>query len=180
MGLSIALGIVKAHGGGIRAESRIGEGTTFDVFLPSASEETQPESLQDKQSLPTGTERILFVDDERMLVDLNQARLQYLGYTVSSEVDPRQALQRFQSDPEGFELVITDMAMPGMTGDRLAWEILRIRNDIPILLCTGFSERISKESAKAAGLAGYLEKPVEMHTLAATVREVLDTSQHRD
>ncbi|MCF8107927.1 MAG: PAS domain S-box protein [Desulfohalobiaceae bacterium] len=180
MGLSIALGIVKAHGGGIRAESRIGEGTTFDVFLPSASEETQPESLQDKQSLPTGTERILFVDDERMLVDLNQARLQYLGYTVSSEVDPRQALQRFQSDPEGFELVITDMAMPGMTGDRLAREILRIRNDIPILLCTGFSERISRESAKAAGLAGYLEKPVEMHTLAATVREVLNTAQHRD
>lgn len=180
MGLSIALGIVKAHGGGIRAESRIGEGTIFDVFLLSASEETQPESLQDKQSLPTGTERILFVDDERMLVDLNQARLQYLGYTVSSEVDPRQALQRFQSDPEGFELVITDMAMPGMTGDRLAREILRIRNDIPILLCTGFSERISRESAKAAGLAGYLEKPVEMHTLAATVREVLDTAQHRD
>ena len=180
MGLSIALGIVKAHGGGIRTASRLGEGTTFEAFLPHARQNAREEEAQNKQALPSGTERILFVDDEKMLVDLNRARLHYLGYTVTSAFDPEQALKLFQSDPDSFELVITDMTMPGMTGDRLSREILSIRKDIPIILCTGYSERISRESAQAAGLAGYLEKPVDMHTLAATVREVLDRSRHQD
>ncbi len=180
MGLSIALGIVKAHGGGIRSESRIGGGTTFEVFLPRVRQDARQETIHDKQALPSGTERILFVDDEKMLVDLNQARLHYLGYTVTSAVDPNQALELFQSDPGSFELVITDMTMPGMNGDRLSRHILDIREDIPIILCTGYSERISRESAKAAGLAGYLEKPVDMQTLAETVRGVLDTSKNQD
>jgi PAS domain S-box-containing protein len=180
MGLSIALGIARAHGGGIRTQSRIGVGTTLEVFLPHARQDAGEEAAQDKQSLPSGTERILLVDDEKMLVDLNQARLHYLGYTVTSAVDPNQALTFFQSDPKRFDLVITDMTMPGMTGDRLCREIRNIREDVPIILCTGYSERISGETARAAGLAGYLEKPVDMHTLAATVREVLNTAQHRD
>ncbi len=124
--------------------------------------------------LPGGNEKILFVDDESSLVEFNKERLERLGYTVESRTDSVAALALFLSSPHAFDLVITDMTMPRMTGDVLARELLKIRPDLPIILCTGYSARMSEEKAMELGIKKYLEKPVEMENLARSVRQVLD------
>jgi len=108
------------------------------------------------------------------MVKLNQQRLERLGYKVTPQTDSSEALKLFLSDPNQFDLVITDMTMPRMTGDKLTQEILKIRSDMPIILCTGYSERMSSERAQELGIRKYIEKPIEMETLARSVREVLD------
>jgi len=177
MGLAVVHGIVKSNQGGIRVSSRVGAGTSFEVFLPVTRE--RPGALQAETNGPllSGSERVLLVDDEELIVQINRARLEDLGYQVTSTTDPLQALHFVQSDQEGFDLIITDMTMPAMTGDKLAEEILRRNPNLPIILCTGYNERISEESAKELGIAEYVEKPIDMHDLAVTVRQVLDRGQ---
>lgn len=173
LGLSVVHGIVNSHHGRISVESKPEKGTTFSILFPALERVTRDEP-KEFQELPTGKERILFVDDEGAMVNLNQQRLERLGYTVVPKTDPLEALDFFHANPDQIDLVITDMTMPRMTGDRLTQEILNIRPDMPIILCTGYSNRISEERAKEIGIRKYIEKPIEMENLARTVREVLD------
>ena len=178
LGLSVVLGMVKGHHGRISVESKPGAGTKFKILFP-AMEGHIKEQPKEHQVLPAGKESILFVDDEETLVNLNQQRLERLGYTVTGKTDPVEALEFFLANPDQIDLIITDMTMPHMTGDKLAQEILKIRPDMPIILCTGYNERISKERALELGVRKYLEKPIEMANLARSVREVLDAGESR-
>ena len=173
MGLSTVHGIVKSHGGMIQVTSEPGAGTTFQVFFPQL-ENDRVAREKAMTPLPTGRERILFVDDEEILADLGAQMLKRLGYQVVMRTGPLEALGAFRVRPEDFDLVITDMTMPNMTGEKLAGEIMKIRPDLPVILCTGFSESISEEKAKALGLAEFLMKPLAVDALAQTIRRVLD------
>ena len=130
-------------------------------------------------ALPTGTERILVVDDEASLVEMTSRILERLAYTVVGTTSSTEALRLVQKQPDRFDLVITDMAMPEMAGDRLARELLSLRPDMPVILCTGHSDRIDAERAVKLGIAGYYMKPLEMKTLAKEVRNVLDEAQRK-
>ncbi len=173
LGLSVVHGIVNSHHGGISVASTPGKGTTFTLLFPALQGEAMDEPKV-FQKLPTGKERILFVDDEDVMAKLNQQRLEKLGYTVMAKTDPSEALRFFRGHPDQIDLVITDMTMPHITGDKLAQEILKIRSDMPVILCTGYSNRISEASVLALGIRKYIEKPIEIETLARSVREVLD------
>jgi PAS domain S-box-containing protein len=173
MGLSVIHGIVKRHGGGILVESELGKGTVFEIYFP-AFEKTVEEEKEPEGENRGGSERILYVDDEESLLNLNRQRLERLGYQVKSTTKPVDALEWFKADPDQFDVVITDMTMPRMTGDRLTKEILTIRPHMPVIICTGYSERMSEKKAKALGVRKYLEKPIDVRNLAAVLREVLD------
>ncbi|MBW2643304.1 MAG: PAS domain S-box protein [Deltaproteobacteria bacterium] len=172
MGLSVVHGIVKSHGGAIIVESELGKGTTFSVFFPVIEKQVDSE-IEIDEKLPTGNERILFVDDEESMVYVGRYRLERLGYQVEAQTSPVQALKLFQANPDQFDLLITDMAMPRMTGDMLVKEILKIRPDIPTILCTGFSEKIDEERSKKLGISAYIVKPFDRRDLAKLVRKVL-------
>jgi PAS domain S-box-containing protein len=173
LGLSVVHGIVKSHGGEISVGSELGKGTTFRIYFPVIEEEAVKESEPDKE-LPTGNERILFIDDETSMVHIGRKGLERLGYQVEAKSSPREALELFHANPDQFDLVITDMTMPQMAGDQLVQEILKIRPDIPTILCTGFSEKIDKEKVKQIGIRQYIEKPINRSDLAKVVRNVLD------
>ena len=173
MGLAMVHGIVKSHNGAISVQSKPGEGSSFHILFPLIKQ-VQPDEVKLIDKLPRGHERILFVDDERSIVEFNKQRLERLGYTVEIKTDPVAALALFVSNPDAFDLVMTDMTMPHMTGDALARQLLKIRPDIPIILCTGYSARMSEEKAMESGIKKYIEKPIEMENLARSVREVLD------
>jgi PAS domain S-box-containing protein len=174
LGLSVVYGIVKETGGTITVESEVGRGTTFSVYLPAA-EKSESEQARNKQSrLPWGKERILFIDDEPAIANLGRKSLERFGYEVTIRQSSLEALELFKYDPKRFDLVVTDMTMPHMTGDELAKEILSIRKDIPIILCTGYSKRISDMKAKEIGIRAFVMKPLTQHELAETVRRVLD------
>ena len=176
MGLSVVHGIVMNHNGAISVDSEFGEGTTFNIFLPIIEREPVPEPPID-EDLPIGKEAILFVDDEESIVKMERQRLVRLGYKVETTTSPFEALDAFRSKPDQFDLVITDLTMPKTTGDKLAKEILNIRSDVPILICTGFSETMDREKARDLGASGYLEKPHDKRELAIKVREVLDKNK---
>ena len=173
MGLAMVHGIVKNHNGIISVYSEPGKGSTFKILLPTIgkAEEKQPEKII---TLPMGLEKILFIDDEQALVDMGQQILERLGYEVTIQTNPLEALKLFTSQPNLFDLIITDMTMPQMSGDKLTKEILKIRSDMPIILCTGFSEKINKGSSGAIGIRKYLEKPLNKRELSIAIREVLD------
>lgn len=173
MGLSVVHGIVKSHGGAVSVQSQPGKGSTFEVFLPKIVNRVTTE-IDDTAPLPTGAERILFVDDEKALVDLGHKMLEHLGYSVECRTSSIEALELFRAQPHNFDLVITDMTMPNLTGEKLAAELMTVRPDIPIILCTGFSEQITEEKAQKMGIRKFVLKPIVMGTLARTVREVLD------
>ena len=173
LGLSVVHGIVNSHNGRITFLSNAGKGTTFNIFFPAIERQCQKKPKQ-LHMLPTGQERVLFVDDETSIVNLNQHRLERLGYKVTPQTDSFEALRLFRSDPNQFDLVITDMTMPKMTGDKLAQEIFKIRPDMPIILSTGYSDKISEARAQELGIRKYIEKPIEIEKLAGSVREVFD------
>jgi PAS domain S-box-containing protein len=173
MGLSVVHGIVKSHEGAISVESEYGQGTTFSLFFPVVEEQAVIET-ETVEELPTGNERILFVDDEESILFAGQKSLERLGYQVGVCLNPVEALELFRANPEQFDLVITDMTMPKMTGDQLVQEILKIRADVPIIISTGFHENIDEEKARQAGIRQYIEKPLNRRIMAEVVREVLD------
>jgi PAS domain S-box-containing protein len=173
MGLSIVHGIVKNHGGAICVDSNLGKGTTFRLLFPVVDEKAVNETkTTDEFSL--GTETILFVDDEQAITDMTQKGLEKIGYRVETSLNPLKALDLFQSKPDTFDLVITDMTMPQMTGAKLAQKLKEIRSDIPVIICTGHSSLIDEEKAKQLGIDGYLMKPVVMARIAKEIRRVLD------
>lgn len=173
LGLSVVYGIAKAHGGEITVQSEPGKGSAFSVYFPRVQARVKPES-ESLKSLPKGSERILFVDDEAELVQMGRMMLEALGYEVMSFTNSALACRAFVSHPDRFDLVITDMTMPVMTGAALSLEILKIRPGMPIILCTGHSEFINEKKAKETGIREFLMKPVFVKDLARVVREVLD------
>jgi CheY-like chemotaxis protein len=173
MGLSVVHGIVKSHGGYISADSELGKGTTFQVFFPYIESKPEPE-IEITVEIPRGKERILFVEDEKALVDAIQPMIERLGYKVTARTSSIEALEAFRANPDRFDLVITDFTMPNMTGMELAKEFLELRSDILIILCTGYSEHINEYKAKASGIRAFLTKPVFLGEIAKTIRKVLD------
>ena len=175
LGLAVVHGIVKSYKGFITVSSEVKKGTTFDVFLPRIdTPKVSSKTEQVEPPLRGNHERILFVDDETALAEIGQSMLEHLGYEVVVRPGSSDALEAFRAQPESFDLVITDMTMPNMTGDKLAKELLRIRPDIPIILCTGFSEYISEEKAKGLGIREFVMKPLIMENLARVVERALD------
>ncbi|MBI9074154.1 MAG: response regulator [Desulfatibacillum sp.] len=176
LGLAVVHGIVKSHAGAITVESGVGKGTVFKVYLP----ETEAGEVADEEHAfpaPRGKEHILFIDDEPDLLQLGRQMLEHLGYQVTTFDNPPEALKAFKQSSHVFDCVIMDQTMPVMTGGVLAQRILEVRPDIPIVLCTGYSEIMTEEKAWALGIKGYMMKPLELFRLSTTVREVLDSSE---
>ncbi|MCB2181775.1 MAG: response regulator [Desulfobulbaceae bacterium] len=177
LGLAVVHGIVRSYNGDVTVSSELGKGTTFHVYFPRATtlkEEVFQEDIA--STLPTGNERILLVDDDEGIVKMHKMMLERLGYNVTALTGSIATLERFQHTPDDFDLVITDMTMPGMTGADLAGRILAIRPDMPIILCTGYSEHIDADKAQAIGIRDYVMKPVVKRDFAAVVRRVLNAS----
>jgi len=179
LGLSIVHGIVAESGGFITCESEPGKGTTFQVFLPAIDGEALPET-NSEECVPTGRERILLVDDEEMLPDMGRAMLERLGYEVTIHTSSLEALAAFQSEPGSFDAVITDQTMPEMTGVELARKMLQIRPELPVILCTGFSNLVNEAQAKSYGIKGFALKPLTKKTMATLLRKVLNSQQGLD
>ena len=177
MGLSVVHGLVMSCHGTITVQSEVGKGTEFNVYLPLliGMEGEKEESVVTRP--PGGHERILFVDDDEALVNLGKEMLTGLGYQVTGWTSSLEALEHFRMLPDGFDLVITDMTMPNLTGIELAREMMLARPNLPVILCTGFSEAISPETAKALGLTDFVMKPVVIRQIAAAIRRALDRSE---
>ena len=176
MGLSMVHGIVESYGGKITVNSELGKGTTFSVYLPKTKERKALRTYQ-KEELPSGVERILFVDDEVPITKMGRQVLENLGYSVTTRTSSVEALELFLAKPNAFDLVITDMTMPNMTGDKLAFNLMKVRLDIPVILCTGYSKNISDETASKIGIKALVYKPIVKADFAKTVRKVLDEAK---
>jgi len=172
LGLAVVHGIVKKYGGTIQVESELGKGTTFHIYLPKA-DIAAPIKAEPPIPVMGGSERILFVDDEKMLVDIGQQALQRLGYDVVSRTSPIEAFELFKAKPDFFDLVITDKTMPGMTGDALARKLMSIRPDLPVIICTGYSQAIDQERAMQIGIKAFVMKPILINEIATAVRKAL-------
>ncbi len=174
LGLAVVHGIVESHNGGILVQSKIGEGTKFDVYFPKVSEKKEAKKSEKKQDLPTGNEKIFFVDDEFTLVDIGKKMLSTLGYKVETETNGLNALEIFMNDPYRFDLIVTDMSMPGLTGDKLIKRIKALRPDLPIILCTGYNEKLTNSMIHELGIHSLIMKPYVITDLAREIRLALD------
>jgi CheY-like chemotaxis protein len=174
MGLAMVHGIVKDHGGNIMVNSELGKGATFHIYLPIIK--TRPVELETKtkETVSGGSERILFVDDEELIALMARQILEHFGYQVTSRTSSVEALEAFRAKPNEYDLVITDMTMPNMTGIELTSRLKEIRYDIPVIICTGFSEMIDEDKAEYMGISAYLMKPIIKDKLAGAIRKVLD------
>ncbi len=173
LGLSVVHGIIRALGGAISVESEVGKGSTFQVLLPLANAEVKARSTASIQAF-RGSEHILLVDDEQTIVEIGREALKHLGYHVAANNSSVEALQLFKDRPDDFDLVITDMTMPNMTGEELARELMRIRPNIPIILCTGYNDMMTEKKAKEMGIREYLAKPWVIQDLSSAIRRALD------
>lgn len=176
MGLAVVHGIVKGHGGAITVRSTPGRGSVFDVYFPK-TDTTDTEEVETPCGSLRGSERILLVDDEEAITEMGQSMLRRLGYQVHAVSDGVQALQVFSKEPSAFDLIITDHTMPRMTGTELAQELINVRPDIPVILCTGYSELVNREIAKDLGIREFIMKPMSRSELADTIRRVLDNRE---
>ncbi len=174
LGLAVVHGIVKHHGGSIQVQSQAGVGTSFDIYLPMMAEEGAAHFPAEEEPAAGGKERILFVDDEPAIAELGKRLLESLGYRVTSCNGALEALEHFSAEPQAFDLLITDMTMPQMTGDRLAVTLMDIRPGLPVIVCTGFSELISPERARDTGIRALIMKPFLKGEMAKAIRAALD------
>ncbi|MCK4838777.1 MAG: response regulator, partial [Desulfobulbaceae bacterium] len=173
LGLAVVYGIVQSLDGHLTLDSEPGKGSTFQIYLPvHAGEVRLPEA--NPEPVDRGSERIMLIDDEELIVKMTASNLSASGYQVSTFTDGEEALKRFLDNPDGYDLVITDMTMPKMSGAELAQNILERHPDVPIILCTGYNETINRSKALALGIKGYLEKPILRNDLLRAVREALD------
>ncbi|MFZ2447939.1 MAG: PAS domain S-box protein [Syntrophobacteraceae bacterium] len=179
LGLAMVYGIVKGLGGSVSVTSKPGQGATFDILLPLARAPVET-MVEVAPVLPVGSGRILLVDDEPAVVDLQKEMLEHLGYEATVRYSSLDALEAFRANPKKFDLILTDQTMPQMTGVELAREALKICPGIPIILCTGFSESIDEPRARAEGIKGFLMKPLLLHEMAAAIRRVLEADELRD
>jgi CheY-like chemotaxis protein len=177
LGLSVVHGIVQSHGGFIKVYSEPEHGTSFHVYFPVALEGRRTVPAAADKRLPTGAETVLVVDDEKFLTDMTQQMLERLGYRVETRTSPLEAIEAFSVNPGRYDALITDMTMPQMNGLSLAKRLLEIRPDLPILLCTGFSDQANEEKARTAGIREFAFKPLALNDLANTLRKMLDEAK---
>jgi len=173
LGLATLHGIVSACDGTVRVESEVGKGTQFTIYLPALASSDQ-QTIRKYETVPKGTERILFVDDEQMIAEMYADMLRSLGYTVDCRTDPLETLEVFRQNPDKYHLIITDMTMPGMTGQELGREIMRTRPGFPVMLCTGFSQQMTEQRALELGFCAFVMKPVVIGEIAEKIRRALD------
>lgn len=173
MGLAVVSGIVESHGGAISVKSKPGKGTTFCVVFPTVPEAEEQTTHSDEKA-PRGTESILFVDDEEAIVQIAKRNLGQLGYKVTGFTSSLKALQEFKNSPDSYDLVITDQTMPEITGDQLSKQLLDIRPDLPVIVCSGFSSKMNAEKAEALGIRRFVMKPVKHNELAFSIRQLLE------
>ena len=164
----------KGHRGHISVYSEAGKGTSFLIYLPMLEEKGEVVSEELPEELRGGDERILIVDDEPQVAEMQARLLASLGYQVTHHSQPLQAMERFRDAPQDFDLIITDMTMPKMHGADLAREVMRIRPDMPVILCTGFSELVNEDKARALGIKAFAMKPLARKSIAALIRRVLE------
>ncbi len=178
LGLSTVHGIAIGHNAHISVRSEVGKGTRFHIWFPMTADMAglSEAAYQEDDSLPVpgGSESLLLVDNEAQIIDMEKQMLERLGYQVTASGSSRAALEHFRQQPEHFDLVITDMTMPDMTGLKLSAELMRIRPDVPIILCTGFNETLTEDMIRAIGIQELVMKPMFRNEIAATIRRVLD------
>jgi CheY-like chemotaxis protein len=174
LGLSVVYGIVKSHSGEIKIKSEINKGTSIEIYFPLINEIAEIEVKNHKNTKIGGNEKILVVDDEPAITKVLKRLLGNVGYDVTLCNDSRVAIDIFKNDSDSFDLVITDMTMPFITGDKLSETLLSIKPEIPIIICTGYSERIDKEKAEKIGIKTLLMKPIESDDLLKVIRNILD------
>ena len=178
MGLAVVHGVVRSYEGDVIVRSEPGKGATFQVFLPRFESQIDATETLGAEPVQGGNERILLVDDEVQIVLMMKQMLDQLGYRVTARTSSIEALEAFASRPDKFDIVITDQTMPNMTGDELAGEVMGIRNDVPVIICTGFSEKMTEERARKKGIRAFLFKPVIKQDIARAIRQVLDSKQN--